>query len=282
MKWIKHMTDCSDRENTSALLEELGPEGYGIWWLILEGIGRIMDNSDKTSARFTVRKWTKMCCTTKRKLQKVIDFQSKCGNISVKYEGDFIEIDCPQLALIRDEYSRKQKQDKPKSQDNVRTKSGECQEQEVDTEVDTEKDIKNKTTTSPRRGKPKSEPKPKPSSKTESSKYEQIIADEFESFWESYPPERRQDRKRAFKAFAKVFERSLSSEVKQKRYKNMELHLNKYLDECEEKRSRGDEKYIKMPATWLNAIDFDYPPADYIPSQRPMFVTADQLEGGEP
>jgi hypothetical protein len=139
---------------------------------------------------------------------------------------------------------------------------------------------KNKTTTSPRKGKPKSEPKP--SSKTESPKYEQVIADEFELFWESYPPERRQDRKRAFKAFTKVFEKSIPSEVKQKRYKNMALHLNKYLDECEEKRARGDEKYIKMPATWLNAIDFDYPPADYIPSQRPMFVTADQLEGDSP
>lgn len=145
MKWIKHMTDASDRENTAALLEEFGPLGYGIWWLLLEGIGKIMDESDKTFARFPLKKWTKICCTTPKTLEKIIKFQEKCGNISVKREGKYLEIDCPSLASIRDEYTAKRARGKDKTPDKIRTNSGECPEQEVEVEVEVE--VEKDTTT---------------------------------------------------------------------------------------------------------------------------------------
>jgi hypothetical protein len=119
----------------SELLDEFGPAGYGVWWIILEKIAAQMDKTDRCSARYSLKKWSKTCGISVKKFQKVVGFLSKLGKLSTKNcekNSDFLIIECPNLLKFRDEYSKKSRQTPVKR----RIKSPPCPEQ--DTEADTE------------------------------------------------------------------------------------------------------------------------------------------------
>jgi len=95
----------------------------------------------------------------------------------------------------------------------------------------------------------------KPSRKDErKDEYKVFIEDLFSKFWKSYP--KHADKQRARKTFEKVFDLKISKAKREQRWKNLSKHLETYLTATEGK----EKKYIKNPATWLNAVDFDEPP----------------------
>ena len=92
---------------------------------------------------------------------------------------------------------------------------------------------------------------------TSSREYNEAIDKLFDQFWENYP--RRVDKKKARNRFHSLLNKNnLSKKKREKRIENMGLHLQRYIEECKD----TDMKYIKHPATWLNAIDFDTPPEE--------------------
>ena len=99
------------------------------------------------------------------------------------------------------------------------------------------------------------------------AEYNSVIEEKFENFWKAYPKKR--DKKKARSRFASLFPLDMDKEKRQKRLQHMGLHLNQYMEE----KSDTDEKYIKYPATWLNSVDFDFPP-DPEPDQQPQWSEA--------
>jgi hypothetical protein len=107
MRWFKHLSGSHQDEDMAEIISRLGPEGYGVWWIILEVIALQMDSSEKYSARYSAKKWGSFCGFSAKKFQKVAENLAEISSISVNVLGDFLEIECPNLLKYRDEYSKK-------------------------------------------------------------------------------------------------------------------------------------------------------------------------------
>lgn len=134
------MSFARNDEDMSEMIDTLGTESYGIWWIIVEMVAEQMDKSDKHSARFSFKKWAKSCGVSVKKFQKTVSFLSKLEKISVETSEkfpDFLKISIPKLLNFRDEWSKRSgvTTEKVMSDSGVTTE----QETEVETEVETEK-----------------------------------------------------------------------------------------------------------------------------------------------
>lgn len=125
MRWFKHLCNAHNDEIMAEILEELGVEGYGCWWIILEKIGAQMDKSDRCSAKYSWRNWAHSCRVSTKKFKKIITKLTFHNRLAVENDGKFVKISCPNLLKYRDEYSRKSGQ----APDIVRSLSGETPEQ---------------------------------------------------------------------------------------------------------------------------------------------------------
>ena len=108
MRWLKHLTRAHDDEAMAELIEEFGPEGYGIWWIIIELIAEtVKKDTENTSisVRYSLKKWSKTCQVSVKKFQKVVNFLSKLGKISEKIDGKYLTLSCSKILDYRDEYS---------------------------------------------------------------------------------------------------------------------------------------------------------------------------------
>ena len=114
MRWFKHLTASSRDEKHLAVLSRLGPEGYGVYWLILEMIASQMDASQRTNCTLSVKEWARHCRVSVKKLQKYLRvLENPLGHspdkslLCVKGNLELIEIGCPNLSKYRDEYTLK-------------------------------------------------------------------------------------------------------------------------------------------------------------------------------
>ena len=133
MKWFKHLSDASDDEFLSSIIDEFGLEGYGRWWLIVECVARQMDSSDKCSAEYSWIKWQSIL---KGKRNKLETFLERLGNkleMNLKQNGNVLEIKIPKLLELRDNHTKNLQA----------TKLKDCK-QEVEVEVEVEVDNKRK------------------------------------------------------------------------------------------------------------------------------------------
>jgi len=137
MRWFKHMSFARNDEDMSEMIDTLGTESYGVWWIIVEMVAEQMDKSNKHSARFSFKKWAKSCGVSVKKFQKTVGFLSKLGKISVetseKYP-DFLKISIPKLLNFRDEWSKRS----GVTTEQVMSDSGVTTEQETEAETETE------------------------------------------------------------------------------------------------------------------------------------------------
>lgn len=125
------MSDAHNDEFLADLIEDYGLEGYARWWLILEAIASQMDKTNKCSVTYS---WTKWQSLLKGKRNKLETFLERLGNeqkIKTKLNGNKLEISCPKLLKLRDNYTKdlqasEQAPDPPPSK----------QEVEVEVEVD--------------------------------------------------------------------------------------------------------------------------------------------------
>jgi len=138
MKWFKHITSSATDEKLSRVMDEMGLEGYGFYWRILEIIASQMDETGRTSCEYSPKVWGKFVGFNSVKFSKVAQLLAEIGLFFVEIREKSIIINCPNLLKYKDEYASR----KIKNRDNIGIKSGECPEQEGEGEGDKEGDIK--------------------------------------------------------------------------------------------------------------------------------------------
>lgn len=75
----------------------------------------------------------------------------------------------------------------------------------------------------------------------------------FEIFWEAYP--KKNDKRSARKAFSKLFPSGRSEETYERTLAGISDRLGEYLEEL--LRLKVEPRYVKNPASWLNAQEFE-------------------------
>lgn len=146
MRWFKHLSLAAEDEKLAEVLEVFGAEGYGVYWIILEKIAFLMDGTDKTSARYSVKKWSKFCGKSPKVFRKFLESFEKLLLFRVEIcqnNSDFLIIDCPNLLKYRDEYTKKSGQ----TPDNIPEVSGQTPDQDRETETETETELETDTET---------------------------------------------------------------------------------------------------------------------------------------
>lgn len=220
MRWLKHMTNARNDEALSEMVELYGAESYGIWWFILELIGAQMDKTDKCSVRYSIKKWAKSCRVSAKKFQKVASFLSEVGKISIEKcekTPDFWKIECRNLLIIRDEYSKKSRH----TPDNIPPVSGATPDQDTDTEADTEADIE---------------------------KTRVLFDSAFEKWWQTYPKRngRRIGKKDAKVKFLKI------TKVK---WNNLKTATANYCDYLEKSGLSAMDAHRFLTDKWIDYIE---------------------------
>lgn len=90
------------------LVSELGLEGYGFYWLILETVaGRIEAGSNCTQVTYPVAFWRKITGLSPKKLRNFAEICSKIGILSAEFSENSLTINMPNILKYRDEWSRK-------------------------------------------------------------------------------------------------------------------------------------------------------------------------------
>ena len=101
------------------LEDRFGWEGYGRWFKLLEKIGQVMEGENGCSATYPWADWQKFLKGKRNKLDSFLVHLENKGKIKLKRNGNILEIECPKLLEIRDEYSKKSGQ----TPENIRPKS---------------------------------------------------------------------------------------------------------------------------------------------------------------
>lgn len=132
MRWLKHLTAAHQDIAMSEILEEFGPEGYGIYWLLLEHLAVAVEKDSLAvpTAAHSVIRWSQICHCSARLFRKFttsaahlrlisVTSTADLRQISAKSMGDRLQISIPKLLKYRDEYSKKSGQ----TPDKLRTNS---------------------------------------------------------------------------------------------------------------------------------------------------------------
>lgn len=106
MKWFKHFVTASGSVKLNNLIDELGVEGYGRYWLLLELLAEEYDGSStvfevhfrKISAKVQIKFQKKL----ETFLQKLADFSL----ITLESSGKVYKIGCPILLELQDKDSK--------------------------------------------------------------------------------------------------------------------------------------------------------------------------------
>lgn len=144
MRWFKHLSDSHNNEVMSELMDEFGAEGYGVWWLILEKIAKLVDEKKQTFARYSVKVWANSCRVSAKKFKNITEFLQKKEIFFLNYEDDYLSIECPKLLKYRDEWTKKKNKKQEKLQSNSGVTPEQLQSKEYriqNTDTDTETDI---------------------------------------------------------------------------------------------------------------------------------------------
>jgi hypothetical protein len=120
MRWLKHLAAAHDDRAICSLLEEFGPAGYGIYWLVLEECAAIIEKNSTAvpSIAHSELKWSHLCHCSVRTFRKWAKRASELGLISCtsiaelvqfssRTRANRLQIDVPKLLKYRDEYSKK-------------------------------------------------------------------------------------------------------------------------------------------------------------------------------
>lgn len=104
----------------SVVLEEMGPGGYGIYWLLLEHFASVMEKDCTSVPALThsLINWSKLCYCSTRAFRNFADRATELQLIESRTKAELkqnssrlpaerLEIGIPKLLKYRDEYSRK-------------------------------------------------------------------------------------------------------------------------------------------------------------------------------
>lgn len=126
------MTHAHQDTKVCAILEQLGAEGYGIYWLLLEHLAIPMDGKSEESpvAEHSIVKWAQICHCSARRMRQFVYLATELRLISAettpelrqysdKSMSDRFRIVVPNLLKYRDEYSKRSGQDPDKLRPNT-------------------------------------------------------------------------------------------------------------------------------------------------------------------
>lgn len=128
MRWFKHLTNASEDPMIAEIEELFGLEGYARWMKLLEAVGQHMGKGNEgCSVAYPWSKWQTILKGKRNKLSSFLEHLQNKRRINLKQNGEILEIEVPELASLRDEYTKKSGQ----TPDKLRSK-------ETDTELPTE------------------------------------------------------------------------------------------------------------------------------------------------
>jgi hypothetical protein len=85
MKWFQHLTTAQDDEDLTALLERHGAEGYGVYWMLGELVGRnVKDHTDAPETEMLRATWARKCYVSERKFDQIVTFLHRRQKIDVR------------------------------------------------------------------------------------------------------------------------------------------------------------------------------------------------------
>jgi hypothetical protein len=119
MRWFKHMSLSQHDETLSELMDKFGAEGYGVWWIVLEKIAQLMDETGRCFARFSLKVWATSAKVSAKKFQNIVGFLEKKSTFILKNEDGFLTIECPNLLKYRDEWTDKKAKAAIKNRDKL-------------------------------------------------------------------------------------------------------------------------------------------------------------------
>lgn len=156
MKWFKHLVDSGDDPDIDDAISVFGPDGYYVFFRTLEVMSREFDPKKPGKKTFSVQYFKKKFRISWRKVRTVLAFYQEKNRIFFKLSNDGrldqVELNCPKLKELADEYTRKQ----------IASLSGHTPDsppKNVHLEQETEVDVKNNDTGCARAA--PSEPDPK-------------------------------------------------------------------------------------------------------------------------
>lgn len=126
MRWIKHLSMAHKDRAMSAVLEDLGPDAYGVYWLIIENIAAVMDKEKMVPELvYSDVQWAHITHCSPRRFRTIAQRLQQEKLISCETESKRLKITVPNILKYKDEYSKK---------------SGHCQDSKADREAHTETD----------------------------------------------------------------------------------------------------------------------------------------------
>ena len=108
MKWFKHETDAIHSEKLTCLISDLGFEGYGRFWRIMEIIAERMDGSNRCHVVLPEKEWLRLLSIRRPLFNRYITvIQSLFDNwrITTDKQKLLIRIEIPNLLEKRDNYT---------------------------------------------------------------------------------------------------------------------------------------------------------------------------------
>lgn len=101
MKWFKHYTNASDSVKLNHLIDDLGIEGYGRYWLLLEMLAEEFDGSSTTFHIHSHKISSKVRIKFSKKLATFMQKLSNFHLIEFKLVGKVYEIESPILLELQ-------------------------------------------------------------------------------------------------------------------------------------------------------------------------------------
>lgn len=161
MRWFKHMTCSFNDEKLSAVVDELGMEGYGFWWRILEVVAEKMDENGEYSVSFSPKKWGNFFGFSAKKFENFAGIFQKNRIFDVEFSENQVMVSIPNLLKYRDEWSRKKARNSGVAPEELRPSRARLKDPDIDKEDITPPVSPPKGDDAPAKRKPKSAPPPK-------------------------------------------------------------------------------------------------------------------------
>jgi hypothetical protein len=88
------------------VIDELGMEGYGVYWRLLEIVAEKLDAKGETFCQFSAKKWGNFFQFSPKKFLKFARILTEKQLIFTEISEKFIKIDIPNLLKYRDNYQK--------------------------------------------------------------------------------------------------------------------------------------------------------------------------------
>ena len=105
MKWFRHMTASHTDEKLCAVLDEVGLEGYGFWWILVEVVaGQVGPKENRCCVTYSLPQWSRLLYCHHHKVSKYLGSLQGNGLVTVENVEGKVRVTIPNLEVhISDE-----------------------------------------------------------------------------------------------------------------------------------------------------------------------------------